>query len=103
MFFFHSDFEKIVLRPMKNLSYYLGAESGIHERRLLTDLLDNSGYNKLERPVINESEAVVLSFGLTLQQIIDVVRIVKKICTIVIKILDYKELSYRYQTKYGDS
>ena len=61
------------------ISFNLGAESGIHERRLLTDLLDNSGYNKLERPVINESEAVVLSFGLTLQQIIDVVRFILQI------------------------
>ncbi|XP_023333966.1 neuronal acetylcholine receptor subunit alpha-7 isoform X2 [Eurytemora carolleeae] len=47
-----------------------GAKSGLNERRLLDDLLEN--YNKLERPVINETEAVVLSFGLTLQQIIDV-------------------------------
>ncbi|XP_023339135.1 neuronal acetylcholine receptor subunit alpha-7 isoform X2 [Eurytemora carolleeae] len=47
-----------------------GAESGLHERRLLNDLLVN--YNKLERPVVNESDAVVLTFGLTLQQIIDV-------------------------------
>ena len=47
------------------------AESGYHERRLLGDLM--SDYNKLERPVYNESEAVVLTFGLTLQQIIDVV------------------------------
>ena len=47
------------------------AESGYHERRLLGDLM--SEYNKLERPVYNESEAVVLKFGLTLQQIIDVV------------------------------
>ena len=30
-------------------------------------------YNSLERPVFNESEAVELRFGLTLQQIIDVV------------------------------
>jgi hypothetical protein len=49
----------------------LGAESGAHERRLLNDLMAN--YNKLERPVVNESDAVSLSFGLTLQQIIDVV------------------------------
>jgi nicotinic acetylcholine receptor len=47
-----------------------GAESGAHERRLLNDLMAN--YNKLERPVVNESDAVVLTFGLTLQQIIDV-------------------------------
>ena len=30
-------------------------------------------YQKLERPVANESEAVSLKFGLTLQQIMDVV------------------------------
>ena len=48
-----------------------GAYSGYHERRLLEDLMGN--YNKLERPVYNESDAVNLTFGLTLQQIIDVV------------------------------
>ncbi|XP_069997179.1 neuronal acetylcholine receptor subunit alpha-7 isoform X3 [Penaeus vannamei] len=46
------------------------ATCGEHERRLLHDLLDN--YNQLERPVGNESEPVVVSFGITLQQIIDV-------------------------------
>ena len=51
---------------------FTGAYSGLHERMLLEDLL--AYYNKLERPVANESEAVVLTFGLTLQQIIDVVR-----------------------------
>lgn len=51
-------------------SFPFGAESGAHERRLLNDLLEH--YNKLERPVMNESDAVVLKFGLTLQQIIDV-------------------------------
>ncbi|KAH7960145.1 hypothetical protein HPB49_017409 [Dermacentor silvarum] len=47
------------------------SEQGAHERRLLQDLLAN--YNTLERPVLNESEPLILSFGLTLQQIIDVV------------------------------
>ena len=32
-----------------------------------------ANYKTLERPVGNESDAVVLKFGLTLQQIIDVV------------------------------
>ena len=50
-----------------------GVHSGPHERRLLNDLLEK--YNDLERPVFNESEALTLKFGLTLQQIIDVVRI----------------------------
>jgi len=43
---------------------------GPHERRLINDLMLN--YRTLERPVANESEAVVLKFGLTLQQIMDV-------------------------------
>lgn len=47
------------------------ARCGFHEKKLLTDLLDP--YNTLERPVANESDPLVLSFGLTLMQIIDVV------------------------------
>lgn len=50
-----------------------GCESGSHEKRLLHALLDN--YNVLERPVVNESDPLQLSFGLTLMQIIDVVSI----------------------------
>ena len=50
-----------------------GCCGGPHEKRLLGNLLDK--YNTLERPVFNESEPVVVSFGLTLMQIIDVVRI----------------------------
>lgn len=60
-------------RKAKALKFLPFAEAacGEHERRLLHDLLDN--YNQLERPVGNESEPVVVSFGITLQQIIDVV------------------------------
>jgi hypothetical protein len=47
--------------------------AGSHEKRLLHHLLD--GYNVLERPVMNESDPLQLSFGLTLMQIIDVVSI----------------------------
>jgi len=46
--------------------------SGPQERKLLHDLITESGYNSLERPVFNDSEAINLTFGLTLQQIIDV-------------------------------
>ena len=49
-----------------------GILCGSHERRLINDLMTN--YKTLERPVANESDAVVLKFGLTLQQIMDVVR-----------------------------
>lgn len=47
--------------------------AGYHEKRLLHDLLDT--YNTLERPVVNESDPLQLSFGLTLMQIIDVVSV----------------------------
>nr|AWX65634.1 nicotinic acetylcholine receptor alpha 6 subunit [Laodelphax striatellus] len=45
---------------------------GPHEKRLLNHLLNMDTYNTLERPVANESEALEVKFGLTLQQIIDV-------------------------------
>ena len=51
-----------------------GCCGGPNEKKLLSFLLDK--YNTLERPVTNESEPVVVSFGLTLQQIIDVVSII---------------------------
>jgi len=43
------------------------------ERRLLNELFVTRAYNKLERPVLNESESLTVKFGLTIQQIIDVV------------------------------
>lgn len=47
--------------------------AGPNERRLLNDLFYTREYNKLERPVSNESEALNVSFGVVLQQIISVV------------------------------
>ncbi|XP_014667766.1 PREDICTED: neuronal acetylcholine receptor subunit alpha-7-like [Priapulus caudatus] len=41
-----------------------------HARRLLRTLL--ADYEPLERPVANESDTVVVNFGLTMQQVIDV-------------------------------
>ena len=35
-------------------------------------------YDPLERPVINESSSIMVTFGITLQQIIDVVRQIDK-------------------------
>jgi hypothetical protein len=49
-----------------------GVEGGPNERKLLDDLL--LPYNILERPVASENETLQVSFGLTLMQIIDVVR-----------------------------
>ncbi|KAF7990066.1 hypothetical protein HCN44_009009 [Aphidius gifuensis] len=59
------DPEKVVWRMLMWL-----VSGGIHEKKLLNDLLEP--YNVLERPVFNESEPLALSFGLTLMQIIDV-------------------------------
>ncbi|TRY67140.1 hypothetical protein TCAL_15794 [Tigriopus californicus] len=43
---------------------------GYYEKKLLDDLLRS--YNPMERPVVNESDPLLLTFGITLQQIIDV-------------------------------
>ncbi|XP_023332222.1 neuronal acetylcholine receptor subunit alpha-7 isoform X6 [Eurytemora carolleeae] len=43
---------------------------GPQEKRLLKNLMTD--YSTLNRPVLNESEALLLTFGVTLQQIIDV-------------------------------
>jgi len=77
------------------------AESGYHERRLLGDLM--SDYNKLERPVYNESEAVVLTFGLTLQQIIDVDEKNQLLTTNTWLNLDWNDVNLKWnKSDYGD-
>jgi len=48
------------------------------ERRLLYDLFTTRDYNKLERPVPNETDPLTVQFGLTIQQIIDVVSIQRR-------------------------
>lgn len=47
---------------------------GPNEKRLLEEIFEKRKYNNLERPVANESEALKVTFGLVLQQIIDVVK-----------------------------
>uniref|UniRef100_A0A1I7WVI2 Neur_chan_LBD domain-containing protein n=1 Tax=Heterorhabditis bacteriophora TaxID=37862 RepID=A0A1I7WVI2_HETBA len=47
--------------------------AGDHERRLYTKLAD--GYNKLARPVRNETEPVLVLLGLDYQQILDIVSV----------------------------
>uniref|UniRef100_A0A8P4KL53 Neuronal acetylcholine receptor subunit alpha-7 n=1 Tax=Dicentrarchus labrax TaxID=13489 RepID=A0A8P4KL53_DICLA len=55
------------------LLLFLGRSlQGEHQRRLYKELLAN--YNRLERPVVNDSAAILVELGLTLLQIIDVVR-----------------------------
>lgn len=48
---------------------------GQNERHLLHFLFKEKHYNPLERPVANESKPIIIKFGITLQQIIDIVRI----------------------------
>ena len=44
-------------------------------KRLYDNLLRKSGYNKLIRPVINNTDKLIVKLGLRLSQLIDVVRI----------------------------
>lgn len=44
-------------------------------KRLFDDLLRTSGYNKLIRPVGNESDKLYVKLGMRLSQLIDVVSI----------------------------
>lgn len=69
---------EMVIHFHLSYAYYVyesiaGSHQGPHEKRLLNNLLNN--YNTLERPVSNESDALSVRFGLTLQQIIDVVSV----------------------------
>ena len=43
------------------------------ETKLINNIMNERGYNQYARPVRNESEAVEVKFGLSLQQIVDVV------------------------------
>ncbi len=51
-------------------------QQGPSEERLIWDIFGHSGenYNKFSRPVRNENDSLEVKFGLSLQQIIDVVR-----------------------------
>lgn len=50
-----------------------GSHGGVYQRKLYRDLMEN--YNRLERPVQNDSAPIVVELGLTLLQIIDVVSV----------------------------
>lgn len=50
-----------------------GCFGGEYQRKLYRDLMEN--YNRLERPVQNDSAPIVVELGLTLLQIIDVVSV----------------------------
>lgn len=54
------------------LFFSVVSHQGPNQRRLYSDLMN--GYNPLVRPVQNDSQSLIVSFGLTLMQIMDVVR-----------------------------
>jgi len=79
----------------------LGTIGGSAERRLLEDLMNY--YQKLERPVANESEAVQLKFGLTLQQIMDVDEKNQMMMTNVWLNLEWTDNNLRWnESEYGN-
>jgi len=79
----------------------IGTLGGPNERRLLNDLMAN--YNKHERPVANESDAVVLKFGLTLQQIMDVDEKNQIITTNIWLNWEWTDVNMRWNiSEYGD-
>ncbi|RVE67301.1 hypothetical protein OJAV_G00101750 [Oryzias javanicus] len=49
---------------------FKGSMQGEYQRKLYKELLAN--YNRLERPVVNDSAAILVELGFTLLQIIDV-------------------------------
>lgn len=55
-----------------------GCHGGAYQRKLYRDLMVN--YNRLERPVQNDSAPIVVELGLTLLQIIDVVSVWACLC-----------------------
>lgn len=59
---------------------FAGCHASKYERALLKKLF-HANYDKNERPVVNDSDAVVVVFGLTLNQIVDVVRCSEQLYT----------------------
>lgn len=65
------------------------SEQGHYEEKLIDDIFHSRMYNKLARPVKNESEALSIRFGVSLQQIIDVVRavVVDRGCDVIVAVV----------------
>jgi len=79
----------------------IGNSCGPSERRLLNDLL--TYYHKMERPVANESEAIQLKFGLTLQQIMNVDAKNQILMTNIWLNLEWTDNNLRWnETEYGN-
>ena len=57
-----------------NLNYCYVFKAGVEQKRLLAELFQN--YNPLERPTLNDSQSLKVDLGISIQQIVEVVRIV---------------------------
>ena len=55
------------------LNFFTGCTCNPHAKRLYDDLLSN--YNRLIRPVNNDTDTLTVKLGLKLSQLIDVVRL----------------------------
>ncbi|XP_022237264.1 neuronal acetylcholine receptor subunit alpha-7-like isoform X3 [Limulus polyphemus] len=89
-----------LLIALSFFSLLKGSAQGPHERRLLNDLLRD--YNVMERPVANESDPLLLSFGVTLQQLIDVDEKNEQIVTNLWLSLDWVDVNLRWNvSQYG--
>ena len=74
MRFHHNTVYSYVLRLFVHLVVLLQLCFGNdNAKRLYDDLLRNSGYNKLIRPVENNTETLYVKLGIRLSQLIDIV------------------------------
>ena len=63
-----------MVSQLKSYFSFLETICGKYEKKLLRHLM--ADYDSMERPVEDEGEPLMLTFGVTLQQIIDVVSVV---------------------------
>lgn len=68
--FFYSSFSSL-LTSLSVLLSFLVSVQGPHQRFLLRELLRD--YNRMERPVANDSQTLTVQFSFTLMQVMDVV------------------------------
>ena len=74
-----------------------GTFGGRFEKKLLRDLMVD--YDNLERPVVNESHPLLVTFGITLQQIIDVVSFILGLFIFSLVLKDMNLIKFK---KYGN-
>ena len=68
-----------------------GSLQGEYQRRLYKELMAN--YNRLERPVVNDSSAILVELGMTLLQIIDVVSVSLCACVSLVYVCEMASYS----------